>query len=202
MQATTDEGKKVILHNDGTWSEATAPSPAANLDDSGAGFRKALWGSNKAAIIASESGDPDSEAPNSLRFNTRVAGLSAVALYLFVEDQLVRAKYLIREKYQNKNSYITDFDRLTEALTTKYGTPDRSNTFWKNDMFRGDWAAWGTAVSIGHLSRFEGWITEETLVLLVLTGENYEVDLQVEYSSTKFKDLESEHNQAAILADL
>ena len=201
MRATTESGAMVVLNDDGTW--ATEPSPmAGNPAQLALGFRKVPWGATMSEIKASEVQQPDHEDEDSLGFNTVLAGLQAIVFYILIEDQLVRAKYIITQEYQNKNSYITAFSTLKEALTSKYGVSGESNIYWNDDLYEDDPTEWGMAISLGHHSRFETWANENTSICLALTGENYDIQLVVEYTGIALRDIESDHRKASLLADL
>ncbi len=43
----------------------------------------------------------------------------------------------------------------------------------------------GSAVSVGHVSFFTTWDTDETTIILALRGDNYEIDLKVVYTSKR-----------------
>jgi hypothetical protein len=58
------------------------------------------------------------------------------------------------------------------------------------------------AVGRGDLKRYAIWETAETTVLLALTGENYDITLQVEYSARAFSELEDTRTEAKHLEDL
>ena len=87
-------------------------------------------------------------------------------------------------------------------LIKKYGEPDESNEHWLNDLYQDDYQEWGVPVSIGHLVYFTTWNTDGTSICLALTGENYEISLNIEYSSIEFSYLEEQRNEARIMEDL
>ena len=61
---------------------------------------------------------------------------------------------------------------------------------------------WGTAVAIGHLSQYTIWKLEDTQLILLLTGDNYEISLGIDYASLKFGILEEKKNEEKALDDL
>lgn len=197
MKAVTESGQSVLLKADGTW----APIKAAERR-TGDGFRKSPWGATVAQAKASESIEPRYEADDYLDFALKLGRFSCLAVYIFVNDQLVRGKYRVLDQYQNQNNYISAYDELKESIAKKYGSPDSDNTYWLNDLYKDDYPQWGLAVSCGHLSTFATWKNEESTITLALHGENFEVNLAVEYSSSKLAALEDAAKESALLEDL
>lgn len=124
-------------------------------------------------------------------YKETISGLSAETGYIFAYGKLVRAMYSIVESHTNKTDYLSDFDQLSKALTEKYGLPANEHTYWTNNLYRDDPAEWGMAVAIGHMAKFTTWETERTTISLMLRGDNYNINLNVEYSSKEYKELET-----------
>jgi hypothetical protein len=127
---------------------------------------------------------------------TKVAGLDAFAIYIFVSDQLVRGRYGFLAEHSNKNDFISDYHRIKSILTRKYGRPLEDETLWKNDLYRDDPDEYGFAVSLGHLVYYANWKTVHTEISLVLHGENYRIVHVLEYRSIELAALESEHRES------
>ncbi len=112
-------------------------------------------------------------------------------MYIFAYDKLVRAKYIVNKKHTNKNAYLSDYFDLVSALTKKYGKPWSDKDFWDDDLYKDKPDDWGMAVSAGHLSKYAEWKMQRTTILACLKGDNFEIDLGIEYSSKKLDQLES-----------
>jgi len=194
MFATTEDGKKVELKPDGTWVFATA---AVAVTDTG--FRKAGWGMSPREVQLSEPGASWETQDDLCLFESRLDGMSCLVVYIFIDGQLCRGKYVIAEDYANDNNYIYSHERLKEILTKKYGRPDSDEQFWLNDLYQDDPQDWGMAVSAGHMARYVSWKLPDTEIYLSLYGENYACNLIVEYSSTKLAGLESAKKEADTL---
>ncbi|NVM96179.1 hypothetical protein [Arthrobacter wenxiniae] len=197
MRAVTDSGKVVDLNSNGTWSTFETPPSVANE-----GFRKASWGSSMGQVQSIETGDPRLSESGYLDFEVKLGELNCLAVYIFIDDQLVRGKYVVNDTTANNNTYLTKFDELSANLTKKYGTPVEQNTYWSNDLYQDDPQQWGMAVSIDHLSKFTKWNARESSILLSLFGDNYEIDLSIEYSSNLHQGLEKAFRESAIIEDL
>ncbi|RFA15333.1 hypothetical protein B7R21_04780 [Subtercola boreus] len=131
-----------------------------------------------------------------------LAQLTATALYLFVDDVLTRAKYLITQEHSHDGAFLMDFRTLGDFLGQKYGPPTSVEEFWNNDLYQDSPNEWGMAVSAGHLSRYEIWNLPETDIYLVLAGDNYQVRLEIEYTAKALVEFETAVKTAAILDDL
>jgi hypothetical protein len=197
VEAVAADGRRVELHADGTWT--VSPGPSTNQETA---FRKVPWGASRAQVRASEGREPDAEDHNALGYSVSVAGLAALALFIFVADTLVRAKYVISEPHADYALNVQDFSRLEELLTSKYGPAREKNEFWVNDLYQDSPLEFGMAVAAGHMKRYYKWTIGETVVLLALTGDNYEVNVEVEYVSERFESLEQEQWRSAALDDL
>lgn len=164
-------------------------------------FRNVAFGNTVAECKTKETAEFIKEYDKSglkvLYYSTSVFGLNASLLYIFAANKLTRTKYLFNEDYVNKNSYIMDFNSITEKLTEKYGQPKEENVYWINNLYRDEPSDYGLAISIGHVAYFTTYITDCMEIIVSMQGEKYEVNLEVEYSSIKYLGLEEEIIKAA-----
>ncbi|MDI6850997.1 MAG: DUF3157 family protein [bacterium] len=193
--AVTEDGKKVLLKDDGTWEYVKEEPKKEDLYD----FRKTNWGMNKAEVKKTEKSKIVKEDENLLAYQGNVGGLECFILYIFAEGKLVRGKYVFTVTHSNKNDYILDYSTLKEFLVKKYGKPIKDSQLWKNDLYRDEYQNWGFAVSLGHLVYFADWETPNTHIILALYGENYEITLAIEYQSKKLKKLEEKEKEKKAL---
>tara|TARA_B100000212_G_C27374187_1_gene533943 strand:- start:2026 stop:2697 length:672 start_codon:yes stop_codon:yes gene_type:complete len=194
INAKTEGGLSVLLHADGTWTVVEKkPEPKEAIDYD---FRKSRWGDSRSEVIASEGAEPLVSQEGLIGYQTRVAGLDMLAAYIFVGDQLVRARYVITEKHANETDFISDYNNLKELLSNKYGVPDEDENIWKNDLFKDSYEDWGMALQVGHLVYYSHWTHQRTEIKLVLNGDNYEIDFLLEYSSNDLGKLEAEQRNA------
>ena len=150
-------------------------------------FRKTKWGMSMQEVKNSETVKPmDGEGwdtENVLAYKIRVLKKDVLLLYIFVENKLIRAKYMLMERHTNKNSFIQDYKDFKKVLTEKYGEPMKDDVLWLNDLYKDDYSDWGTAISLGHLTHYATWETAVTEITCFLYGENYEITCGVEYST-------------------
>lgn len=185
IEAITTDGKSVLLHKDGKWEFNKKVEKT-----SGYSFRKTNWGMSKSQVKGKEEGKilRDDDV---LAYEGNVAGLDTLIAYIFVDNKLVRAKYIFTEKHSNRNDYITDYSSIQKILNKKYGEPADDKTYWKNDLYKDDYQDWGMALAVGHLYKYSNWKISDTEVWLSITGDNYQISHSAEYSSVKLAGLES-----------
>ncbi|MBH0099376.1 hypothetical protein I6E68_09510 [Salinibacterium sp. NSLL150] len=198
VEAMMADGTRVELSSDGTW---TRVPPSSSTVETG-GFRRAKWGATRAEVKASEGREPDGGVDATLGYAVTIAGLSATALYIFVSDTLVRAKYIITQPHSDYALNLRDFSVLDELLTSKYGQAIERNQYWSNDLYEDSPQEYGLAVAAGHMTRYYQWSSGDTHIWLVITGDNFDIDLQIEYVGKAFEEFESGQTKAAALDDL
>jgi hypothetical protein len=165
-------------------------------------FRKTIWGMNPKEVRLQEKGEPGFVQENALGYQKKLLGFETYVMYVFAKNKLFRAKYALIEKHSNKNSYISDFNTLKESLIKKYGKSKNDKVYWLNDLYKDDYSHWGMAISIGHLSYYTTWETDETTIILYLTGDNYQINLGIEYTSKKLEGLQKANNDNKAMEDL
>jgi hypothetical protein len=167
-------------------------------------FRKAVWGMTQAQVKAMESGTPDTSSENDGERNiqyrgVRLGGLAGRAIYVFVNDRLVRAKYLFGTEHTELNDFIRDFRSVEPLLVEKYGKPAMDRAIWEDDSTQLEPKSYldqdratagsilpsdplvGLAVSLGHLRVFTQWNASRTKITHSLTGQDHLIAHQVEY---------------------
>lgn len=153
-------------------------------------FRRVYWGMSKEQVKSTETEEIAFEQQNILSYKSTIISLDCLIGYIFTDNKLTRTKYLITEEHTNENSFISDFNTLKSALIEKYGEPATDEHYWLNDLYKDDYSDWGFAVSLGHHSYFATWETSNTRIYLGLMGDNYSIELGIEYVSIEFEDLE------------
>ncbi len=164
-------------------------------------FRKTKWGMSKSDVKNSEPLKLFQEDDNLLGYKTNVLDKDVFLGYVFVDNQLVRTRYVLAESHSNDNDYINDYLDFKATLTKKYGNPVDDQTIWKNDLYKSDNSGWGTAISIGHLVFYSTWISSSTEIINTLTGDNYDITCAVEYKSTNLKEIEKKAKERQALDD-
>ena len=152
-------------------------------------FRNTRWGDSKEQMMKTESGTPVNDNDDFFIYKGRLNGLDCQIFFQFYDGLLGAGGYVITEKHTNSNAYISDFDTFKKMLTEKYGEPKQDKKIWNGSLYKDDVENYGLAVSIGDLAYGAEWQTEETVIRMKLSGDNYRVNLLIVYSSFKYKDL-------------
>lgn len=193
--ALTSDGKTVYLDDNGTWQYADE----SKIDTSTISFRKTNWGMTKEQVKQSEELHVIEERSDILYYQTIISGLQTFLYYIFVHDRLVRSKYVFNETHSNNNAYIMDFENLKEALIKKYLQPKEDRKIWQDDLYKDEPDDWGSAIGRGDLSLYSLWSFGDTDIFLGLSGDNFEFNLVIEYSSKSLAHLEElKRNQQAL----
>lgn len=173
--------------------------------ESNVGFRDALWGMNKERVkkvetsefVKEEKMGGDFKGLDALLYKAEVGRLEAVIVYYFAKNLLTRARYKIMESHTNMNLFIEDFEYIMGQLTQKFGPPERDDAIWLNDLYKDDPSEYGMAMSVGHLMYVAEWYPPKTTIYLSLTGDNYEINLSIEYTSDAFSQFEKKVREKA-----
>jgi len=173
----------------------------AQADSVQSDFRGLDWGATEAEIVASEGADPkiaqDADALRVLVYEDRLAGLDCNVIYILTGDKLVRAKYMATESHTNKTDYLLDYGTMHGGLSAKYGEPNEDETYWKNDLYKDDPSDWGMAVAVGHLIKYASWELPGTTITVGITGDNFDIELVIEYVSKELEEVEETAKEQA-----
>lgn len=162
-------------------------------------FRKTKWGMNKLEIIALE-GEPSDNMDDALFYRSKlVAGIKADIIFVFVDDALVRSKYIFNEEHSNTNDYIVDYTTVKDVLIQKYGEPYTDKRNWNKDLYKDDVQNYGMAISVGHLVLQAGWLNLDSDILTSLSGDNFKISHIVQYSSNALMSLEKVKSKKNLL---
>ena len=176
--ATTEDGKKVLLKDDGSWEYVKKQYD----------FRKTRWGMTKKRVKGIEQIGLVVEKEDLLTYRTHVYNLNCLVSYFFNQGILTRGKYEFVEEHTDKNKYIDDYNNIRKILMKEYGKSKRMLCTWKNknSLYRNNPEDWGFALSRGDLTYHSEWETPDTFIFLDLYGKDYKVYLTVDYKSKKY----------------
>ena len=159
-------------------------------------FRQGYWGDSMDEIKRKEGKPDEFGMENIYSFTTYVAGIECLAGYRFTDGKLTSGKYIFLNL--NSDNCIQNYEKLVELLTKKYVEPigsDKKSTasdFELNVMDEGD------VVEMGKMRFDVNWVTPSTTVAIYLYGEQYQIQLGIEYYSNLHQE-EMEHD---VLKDL
>ena len=192
--ARTNEGRTVVLRDDGTWVYSDVNNAPA---ESGA-FRGIPWGSPRKSVMKTDGVEPGYLGGQLIGRETALLGLDFLTIYYFSDDKLVRGRYVLSEEHSNQNDFIQDYQKIKAALESKYGPPETDEIVWRNAGYRDDADQYGYAVALGHLTYEADWEGDDTDISLQLRGDNYEITVFLEYTANALRYLEERDRRAAI----
>jgi hypothetical protein len=147
-------------------------------------FRNVRWGMSQEEVQASEKLTPATKRPDLILYRGEHDGMRALIGFNFEDKKLVRAGYLMRESYEDPNSFIKDFQRMKQQLIEEYGSPASDEIGWKEgETVEEDPEKFGEAACEGKLMYYTVWETAKSLIKLRLDGLNGKCQLGLQYES-------------------
>ncbi|MAT38864.1 MAG: hypothetical protein CL946_04595 [Ectothiorhodospiraceae bacterium] len=151
-------------------------------------FRKTRWGMTIDEVKATEDAEPSWEFSSGnfhvLRYDVVMADMNATCSYDFMYGKLWSAGYSFDTEHKDKNLYIADYEKIKALLSKEYGQPDKDYHVWKNDLYKDNPEAYGTAISLDHLTLFTYWNKRSTTIGLMLSGHNSKAGVSVHFTPT------------------
>jgi len=188
---------------------ALAPVLAAAADPD---FRNVAWGMSQTQVMATETAKPaeirQSGGETVVKYEPVTAELSGRLIYIFVNDKLVRAKYISNAEHAEHNDFIADFHAVEPVLMERYGKPAAERAVWDSDEGQLERLPYldqdralasnilpsdtntGLSVSLGYLRLYTQRITPRTQIVHALTGGDSHIVHQIEYKSVELATLE------------
>ena len=155
-------------------------------------FDEMTWGLSKKQILEME-GRPLAQKKTKgldvMTYEQKLINLDCSIEYIFAANKLSRTRFSFTTEYLDKNTYLEDYQKVKNALVQKFGRPLEETMDWQDATFKDDFEAWGEAVSLGHVELSSRWLTPQTEILAVLAGKDEEINLTVEYSGLRLKEL-------------
>jgi hypothetical protein len=183
------ENYHLQLHNS-TFKDANIIVLSVVFNDPNAkDFRVARWGDSMSSIVMTEGEVNLTEDNNLYIFKDVVIGLNCYVVYKFVDDELVSAKYLFNADNVNNDTYIDDFRKVVDILTTKYGTADGDGRHWKDNQEKDCPISCGYSVLRGDLFYETNWNLGRTRILTKLYGTDLEIFHIVQYTSEAHQEI-------------
>jgi hypothetical protein len=186
--ATTDSGKRVILYNDGTWKYIKSESQKDFRFD----FRNSKWGMGIDKVKETEEspvlyeGWNDVDDATVLNYKEKVFLYECHITFLFDDNKLFQGRYVFEPENEEDSLYLHDFEKITEALITKYGDPAEEKKQWSDSLYMLKEYKWGTAVRMGKLSYISVWETKRSIITLDLFGKDNNIVLELLYRDKKY----------------
>lgn len=211
QMATTDDGKKIVLKDNGTWEFVVTPKTKKNASATAktggtvnnknnkkegtdftslvdelksptkGNFRSVRWGMTKVLVKKNEKLKLIKEKKNSLKYSYTLIGMKCAVQYYFTANKLTKARYSLKQQHHDPALFNRDYNAMKRYLAQIYGSPLSDENVWANEQFKDNKSKWGFAISIGFLKRIVKWKTTETNVVLKAEGVNHEIFINIEY---------------------
>jgi hypothetical protein len=157
-------------------------------------FRNTYWGMNQSQVVRIE-GSPDQRDHSGglveIQYAKKISNMDCMVGYVFANNKLAKAKYSFIARYDDKNQYIHNYNKIRDILLEKYGKSENERMLWKDKTYKNDRSNWGRALGLGHLEFTSHWQDAETKIQLRLHGKNGRVFLAAMYSGLDYVDLAS-----------
>ena len=155
-------------------------------------FRNTRWGMNRAQVVRIE-GSPDyhenSGGLDIIQYPQKVLNMDCMIGYVFAHNKLAKAKYSFIARFENKNQYISSYNKIKDILIQKYGRPEADRILWQDKYYQNNRSNWGLAISLGHLEFNTVWRDSETEIQFRAYGGNGRIFLVVLYSGLEYSNL-------------
>lgn len=152
-------------------------------------FRNAKWGMSIDEVKATENKAPKREYDlgpyYTLTYQGTFDGMSTDYEFKFKDGKLWDVSYDFDIAHDDKNLYISDYEKVKKTLSDEYGKPDHSYYKWESDLYKDNPGQYGTAISLGQLTFYTYWKTNSTVITLVLAGSDSKIRMYIFYSPTK-----------------
>jgi hypothetical protein len=134
-------------------------------------FRKTTWGMSREQVKTTEDSAPTGDKPEVVTYRGEIEGMPVIIGYIFEEDKLTKAGYLMQSSHEDPNSYISDYDKMKEFFIQKYGTPAQDDMVWNEGEELDDPDKFGESVCGGKLRYSTVWTDGVTVIKEKLDGE-------------------------------
>lgn len=122
-------------------------------------------------------------------------GMNAQLHFYFTNDQVYEARYMLTESHANPALYIDDYDRISTALTKKYGQPSEVTEAWDTLGHQSAYADQkGDALAAGYLTYLTTYTTDRTQISITMHEGNNTINIIVHYASTSISPGEPDYS--------
>lgn len=149
-----------------------------------------LWGMPKEKLTEVEGqplGVDQSGQIEFLQYQREIMNRNCLVEYVFIQNQLTAARFVILDVFIDNNYYILDFIKAKNYLVQRFGLPVDEQTIWFDSTYQERREYWGQALGAGLVEFRSSWLVGETEVELVLTGSENRVAFMAECIGQKYK---------------
>lgn len=185
--ACRDNGEDTegALPGEGETAKLESPNPTPGPEMKKYDFRGSDWGATREEVMATERDKPVSEAEDTLDYKTVIDGMPMMVNYKFRDNKLVRGGFLMNEVIKDNNEYLKRYEKLKELLINVNGSPriDIEKQLKPDAVI--DEEHIGDAVCSGDILYGAQWTLPDTIVNLVLNGQESKCYLTIIYTSSE-----------------
>ncbi|MEQ9619850.1 MAG: hypothetical protein RIG61_11855 [Deltaproteobacteria bacterium] len=192
--ACNDNGKETRNAPPGDTAELESPGPTPGPEVKEYDFRGSDWGATREEVMATERNEPVYEDDDTLEYKGVVEKMLMLITYKFRDDKLVRGGFVLNQQIRDKNEYPERYNKLKKILIEANGAPRKdieknlNPNAVINDENKGD------AVCRGDIVYGAQWVLPDTVINLLLNGQQSQCYLAIIYTSRE--ELEFRTNQS------
>jgi len=157
----------------------------------GVNFRNTRWGMSPQQVIFTE-GEPSSQKKSNgsanLQYRSELMDMECVLMYLFSQNNLIKAKYSFLKKYPLNSQNIEEHISIKKALIEKFGKPKEDNICTEAIQEGNHSSPQSSSANSTKLIKTTCWQTSETRVCLNLYKNKEHINMELEYIGLKFND--------------
>lgn len=161
-------------------------------------FRGFKWGSSIIQVKTNEKAGPwqinaaINNIDDILFFDDQLAGSDVTVIYQFNDnDKLINGTYVFGKKYSDPQLYLQDYEKFKKLLTSKYGKPLSDAEEWSSSTAPFIRDNYGQAICDGYLDLIAAWITDDSIINIVLLTLNSRPSLQIHYTAKTLNEFEN-----------
>jgi len=121
-------------------------------------------------VKSSEANTPTEEKNNIIVYKGDYLGMPTTLGYVFIDDKLVKAGYLIHERYEDADDYIKSYERIKGSIMDDFDPPTLDEIKWLDEEKTDQTGDSGKAVCEGEVIYKSEWIAGDTFITLLLEG--------------------------------
>lgn len=146
------------------------------------GYKNANWGMTPDAVKKAFPDQKFFDEKGIIYFLTTLGEDKATIAFVFVEEKLYRVGIVFDVKTSNKDLYLEKFNFYEDLLKKKYGLPKQNIRNVNKDGLDYDEAM---VISMGKGAYYDLWETNESKIMLSLSGDNFDLTLRIMYECAK-----------------
>ena len=150
------------------------------------GYRGMHWGMSlnevKSFIVTLDSTVRENNffpITNGFEYTKRISDASATISYQFDYDRLYIIRIKLNLKSATKFNYLEKYDEMNDILSYKYGKSTRSGYHKTDDTY----LSTIESVILGFAKKYTLWEFERSIINLMLTGKNRQLEIKITYGS-------------------